>query len=537
MKLSLIRLPLLMLLASACAVACTAPTNEDSAQGADEDLTSLTARARKLEFAGYVYVADGASTDDISAAVKAQTQSAFGALRTAKVGVNSRELHDIDTSTFLKVPVEVVDTAHPTAAKTKMTKVSYTYTDNALVPVTEASRSAVSLALLGANYTSQIDKILTECTANDTEAKEFTSSIWYVFDPSVATCKPAMVAEQKQIDADRRGLTASQVSLSETTRLYLPMQANLKPTTQETATKYPEYDRLYGGGVESGKLVVGMVSGLMADWAAGEHHDTFEDEGWDMWLGGLREIFKARPGLKLVSTDPQIDVLTYKVGSTNVVFGSMEDVIAFEVDNTNPVGITDANRDALRKAVADNIVRHWLTFEAPVQVTIGSGAAKPVTIKLQTYFGADGSDNTPHKRAIKTSDIFVYNGHSYIGYGPLDPSNFTSADFPPSYQVMNVNGCVSYNYYEKDYIPLKQGGTKNLDLVSNGLESWVNESGPAMGRFVGAFIDGKQNSYFDILKAAQFTYDGYDWGMDALRVVDGEVDNKYTPTKTPIKVQ
>ena len=102
---------------------------------------------------------------------------------------------------------------------------------------------------------------------------------------------------------------------------------------------------------------------------------------------------------------------------------------------------------------------------------------------------------------------------------------------------MIVNGCVSYNYYEKDYIPLKPGGTKNLDIVTNGLESWVNESGPAMGRFVGAFIDGKQNSYKDILKAAQFTYFGYDWGMDALRVVDGEVDNKYTPTRTPITVQ
>jgi len=77
-----------------------------------------------------------------------------------------------------------------------------------------------------------------------------------------------------------------------------------------------------------------------------------------------------------------------------------------------------------------------------------------------------------------------------------------ASDFPPTYQVLNVNGCVSYNYYEKDYFPLKAGGTKNLDMVTNGLESWVNESGPAMGRFVGAFIDGKQSSYKGILKAA-----------------------------------
>ena len=537
MKLSLTRLPLMMLLAASTAVACAAPTDsgDDSAQGGEEDLTSLTARARKLQFAGYVYVADGASNSEILQAVKAQTQSAFGALRTAKVGVNSRELHDVDASTFLKTPVSVVDPAHPGSA-TKMTKVAYTYTDNALVPTTMATRSAISLALLNTGYQSKTDRVLEECTANDTEAKEFTSSIWYVFDPSVSTCKPAMVAEQQKIDADRHGLTDGQVSLSEVNRLYIPMQANLKPTTQQTATKWPEYDRLYGGGVESGKLVVGMISGLMADWAAGEHHDTFEDEGYDMWMGGLREVFKARPGFKLANVDPAADILKYKVGSTNVSFASFDDIIAFELDNKNPAGITSSNRDTLRKAIADTVVRHFISFEVPVQVTM-KGVTKPVTIKLQSYFGADGSDNSPHKRLIKTSDIFVYNGHSYIGYGPLDPSRFTSSDFPATYQVMNVNGCVSYNYYEKDYIPLKQGGTKNLDLVSNGLESWVNESGPAMGRFVGAFIDGKQNSYKDILKAAQFTYFGYDWGMDALRVVDGEVDNKYTPTATPITVQ
>ncbi len=537
MKLSMMRLLPMMILASAAAVACAAPTDsgDDGAQGDEEDLTSLTARARKLEFAGYVYVDEGASDDTIVRAVKQQTQSAFGALRTAKVGVNSRELKDVDKSTFLKTPVEVIDPANRAAPPRKMTKVAYTFTDNALVPIPMATRSALSLALLGNGYASKTDRILPECTDNDKEAKEFVGSIWYVFNPSVAACKPAMVKEQQKIDADHRGLTDKQVTPSEINRLYIPMQAALKPTTQTTATKYPEYDRLYSGGVEQGKLVIGMVSGMMADWAAGEHHDTFEDGGYPMWYEGLREVFKARKGFKLVGVEPQADALKFKVGTTNVTFASFDDVIAFELDNRNPAGITYSNRNALRKVIADTLVRHWLTFEVPVQVTMG-GQTKPVTIKLQSYFGAE-TDSTPHKKAIKTSDIFVYNGHSYIGYGPLDPSRFQASDFPPSYQVMNVNGCVSYNYYEKDYIPLKQGGTKNLDLVSNGLESWVNESGPAMGRFVGAFIDGKQNSYKEILKAAQFTYYGYDWGMDALRVVDGEVDNKYTPTRSPITVR
>jgi hypothetical protein len=466
--------------------------------------------------------------------VKRQTQSAFGALREANVGVNSRELKDVDPSTFLKTPVDVVDAANPGATR-RMTKVAYTFTDAAVIPVPMAKRSAISLGLLGRGYQSQSARVLAECTSGDAHAREFQSSIWYVFDPSLSTCKTAMSTEQQKIDADRHGLGDGKVPASEVNRLYIPMTARLSATQQSSATKYPEYDRLFSGGVEEGKLVIGMVSGMMADWAAGERHEVYEDMGYPMWYGGLREIFKARPGFKLTAVEGVATPLEYRVGSTNVRFASFDDLVRFELDNVNPSGVTWSNRNELRKIIASTLVRRWVTFEVPVQVTM-KGQTKPLTIKLQSYFGAE-TDATPHKRAIRTSDIFVYNGHSYIGYGPLDPSRFTAQDFPPTYQVLNVNGCVSYNYYEKDYIPLKTGGTQNLDLVTNGLESWVNESGEAMGRFVGAFIDGKMNSYKQILSAAQFTYFGYDWGMDALRVVDGELDNRYTPRRTPITVQ
>ena len=82
-------------------------------------------------------------------------------------------------------------------------------------------------------------------------------------------------------------------------RLYIPMTARLRAVTQSSTVKYPEYDRLYAGGVENGKLVIGMVSGMMADWAASEQHDTYEDEGYSMWYARIREILKARPGFKL----------------------------------------------------------------------------------------------------------------------------------------------------------------------------------------------------------------------------------------------
>ena len=124
--------------------------------------------------------------------------------------------------------------------------------------------------------------------------------------------------------------------------------------------------------------------------------------------------------------------------------------------------------------------------------------------------------------------MFLYNGHSYIGYGPLDPSNFRKGDFPDSYQIFWVDGCVSYNYYEKDYYPLKDGGTKNLDLVTNGIEAPSWRSGHAMGQFVVTLLNGQNASYRDLLKSAEDT--------DPLRVVDGEVDNDFTPAKFPISI-
>jgi hypothetical protein len=515
---------------TAAAVACSG----ESFDAAADDLSSVTARTRTLHFAGYVYVSPTASASQILSTVKHQTQSAFGALRTATIGVETRELSAVDPSTFVKTTVKVVDPTKPTDPGDSMVRVDYQYTDTALVPVTMATRSSLSMGVLNGDYQSQQARVLKECTTNDKEANEFASDIWYVFQPSLSTCTAAIGAEQKKIDADKAKLPQGVVPASEVARLYIPVTASLAPKSTTSGTTYPEYDRLYSGGVQANKLVVGMVSGLMADWASGEVHATADDPGYDMWFEGLREIRKVR-AFKLVTIEPQEDLTTFTVGTQTVKMpGGFDDIMKMELDGTYPAGVSYANQKALREAAADKLLKHWLTFDAPVSVKIGSNSAKSFTIELQTYFGAE-EDPTPHKRAIKTSDVFVYNGHSYIGYGPLDPSNFTASDFPKSYQVIVVNGCISFNYYDH-YFGLKSGGTANLDTITNGLESWVDGSGPAMGRLVASLVDGKQNSYSTILKAAQFEWQAYSWGKDALRVVDGETDNKYKRTTTPITV-
>jgi hypothetical protein len=531
----------------ACAALAGCANDATTAASSEDDLTSNTALARTLTFNGAVYVAASASDSSILYAMKSQTQSAFGALREANVGVNSRELKDIDIKTWKKSPVTVFDTKNTGDKGAAMLRVEYTFTDNAVVPKAMAKKSSLPLAVLGTNYTAQTQRVFDECTSGDAHAKEFKDgAMWYVFNPALTKCKAAMTAEQKAIDAEKAKLAKPAVAgtvyapKAELDRLYIPTTMKLTGDKTNKGTSWPEYDRLWSGGVAKNKVVIGMVSGMMADWAAGEKHDPIDDDGYRMWMEGLRAIFKARAGFKVTANGNSQDLTTFAVGTTTVKGVTFEQIMGWELDQTGwPAGVsTFEQKKQLRVAVGNKIIKNWITFQVPVKVKVGSKAEQSVTVELNSYFGAEG-DATPHKKAIKSSDIFVYNGHSYIGYGPLDPKNFSASDFPSSYQIMFVNSCVSYNYYEKDYWALKSGGSANLEMVTNGLESWVSGSGAAMGRFVGALISGSQPSYSQLLTAAQFSASdyGYDWGMDALRVVDGELDNKYTPTATPIVVK
>jgi hypothetical protein len=523
-------------------------TETASVDAVEEDLTSNTALARTLTFAGAVYVDATASDYTILDAMKKQTQTAFGALREANIGVNSRELKDIDIKTWKKVPVTMFDTAANDTVGAKKLRVEYTFTDTAVVPKAMSTKSSLGLGVLAGNYAAQKERVFKECTSGDQHAQEFMNgALWYVFNPSLSKCRTAMTAEQKLIDADRKKVPLAQggmvhVPKSEVNRLYLPVTMKLSGNKTNKGTSWPEYDRLWLGGVQKNKLVIAMVSGMMSDWAAGEKKDTIDDSGYRMWFEGIREVIKLRPGLKYVRNDNGADLSSFTVGTTKVSGVTFDQIMDWELNNYSakwPVGIsTYDQKRALRMEAGKKLAKNWIVFEAPVKVKVGSAAEVAVTVVLNSYFGAEG-DATPHKKAIKNSDVFIYNGHSYIGYGPLDPKNFSSSDFPSSYQIMFVNSCVSYNYYEKDYWALKSGGSANLEIVTNGLESWVAGSGGAMGRFVGQLISGSQPSYSQLLKAAEFTANdyGYDWGMDALRVVDGELDNKYTPTKTKIVVK
>ena len=90
---------------------------------------------------------------------------------------------------------------------------------------------------------------------------------------------------------------------------------------------------------------------------------------------------------------------------------------------------------------------------------------------------------------------------------------------------------MSFNYYGVTYFKLKDGGAKNLELVTNGLEVPIYDGGKSMGQFITALFDGKQNSWLTIMEKTEAS----SWN-DPNRNVDGELDNVYDPATTPFTV-
>ncbi|MBN20193.1 MAG: hypothetical protein CL678_02810 [Bdellovibrionaceae bacterium] len=102
-------------------------------------------------------------------------------------------------------------------------------------------------------------------------------------------------------------------------------------------------------------------------------------------------------------------------------------------------------------------------------------------ITVKTFFGvASESDyrnqnfyNKLHQ-AFKESTVIIYNGHSGLGSAlsletiEEESGRKLSID-SDQYQILFVNGCKSYSYYNESFANLKN--RKNIDIITNGIES------------------------------------------------------------------
>ncbi len=347
-----------------------------------------------------------------------------------------------------------------------------------------------------------------------------------------------ITAEGQAITAAAAKLSPGTISSAEANRWFLPITARLDPVKAGSPAS-PEYDRLFGIGTDKSQVVIYAFFGVDKD--ENDPDDVLGVEAARF----LRTILRARPNLRPTHTAPFTWLLDFQVDGKKLEGITYDRALTWVVDKSGypaEVGADAAKIKLLRQQVMQKLAERWIYWDLPLSVKDSKGVQKTVTVELRTFYGyEDGSaDARQHAQwryleAFWYGDVFLYNGHSHFGHGPLEPTNYGAGNWNDRYQIMMVNSCLSFNYYQKDFLDMKPGGSKNLETIVNGLPSWVWGGGDVLARFVDGVI-GARATYADLLQAMRLDTPWGEKGYDPMRVVDGEVDNAYSPTKAPLAV-
>lgn len=147
------------------------------------------------------------------------------------------------------------------------------------------------------------------------------------------------------------------------------------------------------------------------------------------------------------------------------------------------------SKEEIKKVIKESTRTKFYIEEFSKEFTHSQTGQKYKVI-LNIFFGPSGidEDNIPfhyfYKDAIENSSIMMYDGHSGLG-GHLDLESIEEArgfTFMPSqdkYQIYFFNSCTSYTYYNTMYFARKKTtmdpkGTKNLDILTNGLATYFS---------------------------------------------------------------
>ncbi len=527
-----------LVLSTAFAPLACSSGSPSSAQSGAQDLTGVNSAARGIHFQSYVYVPVTASNADIQTAIARQVKTAIGALRDPEVSLNDRDAqHNLDPSKWQRQTLTVVDPAN-TGTPAEVVRVTYPYDDVAVVIDSLQSSSAVAFTMLADDYGQHASPLIQSCSDDTTTD---TDSLWYHYTPTMASCQALIQGELTAIQTEQQGLggDVTKVGVHEAGRWFMPVTAKLDPPMFASHDYSPEYDRLYGVGTNKSELIVYAFFGVNADET--DPDDILGQEA----IKFLRTMLAAAPSFRPVATNPSAmleDIFVNGQKVTNVTYGAMFSWILDKAGYPAEVGQDPAAIQALRRQAMAKFTERWIYWDLPVTVTDANGNVKKVTIEVRTYYGyEDGSpDARQHAEwryleAFWYGDVFLYNGHSHFGHGPLEPFLYGPQNFNANYQIMLVDSCISYNYYHEDFLAMKPGGSKNLDMVLNGLPAYVQDMGIATARFLTSLIDGRQHTYVDLLKAMELN-EPWDPAYDPMRVVDGELDNVFSQTATPLTV-
>lgn len=528
---------ILVTLLALAPVACSQAAGDDTST-TDNHLTGVNSAARNIHFQSYVYVPTSASDSDIKTAIARQVKTAIGALRDPEVSLNDRDAqNNLDPSTWQRQTVTVVDPANASSPTSQLVRVTYPYNDVAVVTNKLRSTSAVSFTMLADDYSQHSSALIQTCSDDTTTD---TDSLWYHYTPTMSTCASQIQAEITAIQTERTALgsDASKVGPRESARWFMPVVAKLDAPQLPNKSYSPEYDRLYGVGNDKSQLLVYAFFGVDTDETNPD--DILGQEA----INFLREMLTAQPNFRPVATNPSAMLEDIYVEGQKIPNVSYAQMFSWILDKTNyPAAVgSDANKiQELRKAAMAMFTERSISWDLPVTVNDSHGGSKNITIEVRTFYGyEDGSaDARQHAQwryleAFWYGDVFLYNGHSHFGHGPLEPFLYGVQNFNDRYQIMLVNSCISYNYYHEDFFSMKPGGSKNLDMVLNGLPAYVNGMGVATARFLDSLIDGQQHSYLDLLKSMEINEPWGETNYDPMRIVDGELDNQFSQAATPL---
>lgn len=508
------RLAYLSLLLSACAL-----TGQGSSP---DDLTSVDGQNATIDFDGFVDVAPGASDQVAKDAIHMELKSALGALREQGIGIADRDAQrNLATMTLTRQPFQVL-------GGSAVDRVRYHYHDTALVEQGNATSGTIDLTMLFGDYVARAGELIPLCSDDQTTDGD---SLWYHYQPKTQpACAQAIKTEQQAIDTDRAQLTDldAQITSSDANRRFLATRATLAPLAA-APTKWPEHDRLWGFAGDSSrtKIVVYSFFGVNAD------ESDPHDDGLVEYLRFERELRHRLPALRVTETSPQAMLLDFYVDGQKLPNITWDNVEQWVVDGTG-FPTTDATKQAdLLRQVQQAFSERWIVWSAPMTAT-RNGVTRTMTVEIRTWHGwEDGSDDIRlHARwryleAFWNADVFSYTGHSHFGHGPLEPWEYSGANFPDRYQVMLINSCLSFNYYDEDFLAMHPGGSTKLDVVVNGLPAYWMGMGQATAAYVAGVVGGSQ-SWRQVLTAMAVDLP-WQHGYDPMRAVNGELDNTFDP--------
>lgn len=173
----------------------------------------------------------------------------------------------------------------------------------------------------------------------------------------------------------------------------------------------------------------------------------------------------------------------------------------------------------IKKKIARDVVKkgeHNPTIDVEIELLLADTAIQ----------GVDKAFHDHYRKALRYSDIVIYDGHSGLGAN-LDLELIKARLAPANkYQIIYLNGCSGYPYFKDMYFDAKQGGSKNVDLILSGISTLSDTIGGNLISFMEGFLQGKTLNTSYILQKVEAA--NFDINGSYLTGILGEEDNEWS---------